>query len=189
MVVARRMNDEELIQAMTEDAEAQVDDRLAEPRRYSVFYDLFAAEGKAALREIAVEIGELKAIRETFRNDPKIVEWCKYFTTLALRKQEEIANGIQQDKAKAKEYRGIEDLFRRRQGDFIRGNGSDAQGSAESPGQCEVAAAGPGSSNGRIPGRGADCHIWPDEERENAPGADDRGELGETAGVPPVFKF
>jgi len=188
-MVAKRIITDEEWNDTAEAAEERLNDRLAEPRRVSIFYDYLVADGKKALQEIAVEIGELKAIRETFRNDPKIVEWCKYFTTIALHKQEEIANGIQQDKAKAKEYRGIEDLFRRRQGDFIRGNGSDAQGSAESPGQCEVAAAGPGSSNGRIPGRGADCHIWPDEKRENAPGADDRGELGETAGVPPVFKF
>jgi len=187
-MVVRHITDEEWNDT-AEAAEERLNDRLAEPRRFSVFYDLFAAEGKAALQESAVEIGELKALRETFRDDPKIVEWCWDFTNEALRKQVEIANDIREDEAKAKECRRIEDLFRRRQGDFIRRNAHEAPGPAGGPGERENGDPEPGPSNGGVPGWGADSRIRADEERENPSGADDRGEHGEAAGVPPLFHF
>ena len=188
-MVAKRIITEEEWNDTAESAEERLIDRLAEPRRVSIFYDYLVADGKKALQEIAVEIGELKSLRETFRGDPKIVEWCQYFTAVALRRQGGIANDISKDAAKANDYRRIEDLFRRRQGDLIRRNAHEAPGPARGPGEREVVHPDLGPGNGGISGRGADSHFRPDQKREDAPGADARGQHGETAGVPPLFHF
>jgi len=116
-----------------------LNERLTEPRRYSTIYDLVVADIRGELQGISAEIGEFRGLKETFRNDEIIVDWCDYYITLAVADMEKKANEIREYKAKADEFRRIEDVFRRGQGDLIRGDGSEFEVFTGSPGECEVA--------------------------------------------------
>jgi len=184
------MTAQELNDDMAEAAEERLNDRLAEPRRYSIFYEIFAKEGQTAVDECTAEIGLLKALKEEFQGvDQRIVAWCRHFTDVAVAKMEVYENDCRKDREKAKEYRRIEDVFRRRQSHLLRGDGLAPKGPAGGPGERENGDPEPGPSNGGVPGWGADPHFRADEKRKDAHGPDARGEHGEAAGIPPLFHF
>jgi len=117
---------------------ADLNERLAEPRRYSTIYDLMVADMRGELQGISEEIGQFRQLKEALRNDETIVDWCDFFLTLAVAGMERKVNEIREYQARADEFRRIEDVFRRRQGDLIRGDGPEPEVPAGSPGEREV---------------------------------------------------